>query len=216
MASAESRPTIVQIDNPAKVANEVFELLVFLAIAMVLLVVMGSLLVSSLRGKPQGGGEALVGAQQALQSLQLELLAPDITARVFAKADWDYVRSQGAGVEAFFLKERKRVALIWVGRVREQIASLKRLHVGSARYYAQLNVKTELSLAVDFAMLNVGCRALQVAFFLGGPYAAPGIARAVTECAGRVCAVSQQSLAFLTGPGTGVFPPSPSESHLGS
>jgi hypothetical protein len=194
----------------------VLQLLVFLTIGLVLLVIMGSLVVSALRGKAEGGGEALVDAQQALQSLQSELLAPDVTARVFARCDLDYVRSQGPKVEAFFLRERKRIALIWVGRVREQVVFLKRLHVGSARYYAQLSVKTELALALDFAMLGIGCRALQVAFFVAGPYAAPGMAKAVTESAARVCAVSKQSLAFLTDPGAGVFPPAASESRLGS
>lgn len=193
-----------------------FQLLIFLTIGVVLLAIMGFLVVSATRGKAEGGAEALVDAQQALKSLQSELLAPDVTARVFAKCDLDYVRSQGPTVEAFFLRERKRIAMIWVGRVREQVVLLKKLHVGSARYYAQLSVKTELALAFDFAMLGIGCRALQVAFFVSGPYAAPGIARAVTESAGRVCAVSKQSLAFLVDPGAGVFPPSPSESRLGS
>jgi hypothetical protein len=192
----------------------VFQLLIFLTVGLILLVFVVAV---ALRGKAEGGAEALVEAQQALDSLQSELLAPDITARIFTKHDLDFVRSLSVPrIEKFFLRDRKKVALIWVGRVHERICLLRRLHLGSARYYARLSVKTELELAFDFAMLLVSCRALQLTFVVGGPYAAPGMVRAVTEVAARVCGVSKQSLAFLTGPDAGIFPPSQSEGSLRS
>jgi hypothetical protein len=192
----------------------VFQLLIFFVIGIALL---GSLVSLALRGKAEGGAAALVDAQQALDSLQTELLAPGITARIFSKEDLDFVQSQStSSVEALFLSERKRVAVMWIDRVREQISLLRRLHLGSARYYSRLSVKTEFALAVDFAVLLVSCRALKVAFVLGGPYAAPGMAGAVNEAACRVCDVSKQSLAFLAGLNAGTFPASPSEGSLGS
>jgi len=101
-----------------------------------------------------------------------------------------------------------------VDRVRQQIGLLRRLHLGSARYYAKLSVKTELALAFDFSVLRLGCCALQVAFMVGGPYAAPKIAGAVTEVATRVCGISQQSLAFLATSNPAVFPAAPSGGSL--
>jgi hypothetical protein len=173
----------------------VIQLLIFLIIGIALF---SCLMVLALRGKAEGGAATLVEAQQALESLQSDLLDVNITTRLFAKEDVEFVRSQAfPKVEALFLRERKRVAILWVDRVRAQIRLLRRLHLGSARFYARLSVKAELELAMDFALLLVSCRALQLAFVLGGPFAAPGIAGAVTQAAGRVCEVSRQSLAFL-------------------
>jgi hypothetical protein len=41
------------------------------------------------------------------------------------------------------------------------------------------------------------CRFLQIAVYLRGPYAAPGMVRTVAASAGRVCSISERSLQFL-------------------
>jgi hypothetical protein len=174
----------------------VIQLILFLLIGSLLLLSLGSF---AWRRRVEGGSGALVQARQALNTLQAGLLPAELVARIFDRADLNYVESQTSSeIRDLFIGERKRVALLWVSRVRQQLESLKRFHLGSARFYARLNLRTELSLAVDFARLLFACRLLQVFVHLGGPYAAPRFVGATAEVATKVCNVSQESLAFLT------------------
>ncbi len=173
-------------------------------IQLVLFVTIGALLLFAvvsfaLRRRVEGGSVALVQARQALNQLQVGLLPADLVGRVFDRADLDYVESQSsAEVRELFMEERKRVALLWVSRVRKQLGNLKKFHLGSSRFYAHLNVGTELLLAFDFARLLFACRLLELFVRLRGPYAAPRMVGAMAATATKVCHVSQESLAFLT------------------
>jgi hypothetical protein len=173
------------------------QLILFLGTGALLLV---SLYFFARRGRrAEGGSGAMAEAKQALNTLKAGLLPPDLIGRVFASEDLDYVDSQGsAEIRDLFLAERKRVVLSWVSRVRKQVLSLRRFHLGSARFYARLSPWTELVLAVQFAVLLFECRLLQVSVFLRGPYAAPRMVGFTAAAATRVCKVSEQSLAFLT------------------
>ncbi len=173
-------------------------------IELILFLLVGALLLLSLyffaRLKPQGrkGPEPLAEVRQALNVLQLGLLSPDIVGRIFAKKDFDYVMSETTGeIQKLFLDERRGLALSWVSQVRRQTLSLRRFHLGSARFHARLRFLTEMRLAWDFAALLFACRALQAAVYLRGPYAAPRFVGATTAAAARVCGVSEKSLDFL-------------------
>jgi hypothetical protein len=173
-------------------------------IQLILFLVVGSLLLSSLfflsRGttQPEGGAKVLCEARKALSTLQGDLLPPELLARIFARADLDYVSSStSADVRKLFLAEREKIALSWAGHVRRQIVSLRQFHLGSARLYARLNFRTEVSLALDFAILLFACRALDLMLRLRGPYGAPRIVGATTAAAARVCEISEKSLGFL-------------------
>jgi hypothetical protein len=174
----------------------VIQLILFLLIGGLLLLSLGSF---AWRRRAEGGSGALLRAQQSLNTLQAGLLPADMVARIFDRADLNYVESQGLSeIRDLFVDERKRVVLLWVSRVRQELESLKRFHLGSARFYAQLNLRTELLLAVDFARLLFACRLLRVFVHLRGPYAAPRIVGATAAMATKVCNVSRESLAFLT------------------
>ncbi len=175
------------------------QLIFFLGVGALLFVF---LLVLAARGKAEGGARALIGARQALYTLRSELLPHDMVARIFAREDLDFVLSlRSPAVQLMFVTQRKRVALIWVERIQAQIRHLRHLHLGSARFYARLEFKTELSLAWNFTILLVSCQALKAAIWIGGPYAAPAMVGAVAGAATRVCDISARSLAFLTGGG---------------
>jgi len=174
----------------------VIQLILFLSIGAALLLSLGILMRPR---RAEGGSTALVQARQALSTLQGGLLPAEMVARVFDRTDLDYVESQGSPeLRKLFLNERTRVALLWISRVREQLLSLRQFHAGSARFYAQLNPLTELSLLFDFSRLLLACRMLQVFVYVGGPYAAPRVVGATAAVAAKVCNVSQESLAFLT------------------
>jgi hypothetical protein len=175
----------------------VIQLISFLLIGAMLLISLGFFARGGRRA--EGGSGAMVEAKQALNALQAGLLPPELVDRIFAREDLEYVESNTAKeIRELFMEERKIVALSWVSRVRKQILSLKRFHLGSARFYAQLNVRTELSLALDFATLLFACRTLQVFVYFRGPYAAPRIVGSTAATAARVCKISEESLAFLT------------------
>jgi len=174
----------------------VIQLIVFVLIGALLLLSVSSF---AWRRRAEGGSGVLVQAQHALNTLQAGLLPADLVARIFDRADLHFVESHASPeIRSLFMEERKRVALLWVRRVRQQLESLQQFHLGSARFYARLNLRTELSLAADFAQLYFACRLLQVFVHLRGPYAAPRIVGATAATATKVCKVSQESLAFLT------------------
>jgi hypothetical protein len=175
----------------------VIQLILFLLIGALLLVSLYSFVRRGQRA--EGGSGALVEARQALNTLQAGLLPPELIGRIFARTDLDYIESETTKeIRDLFLEERKKVALSWVSRVRKQVLSLRRFHLGSARFYARLNLRTEMALAVDFAAILLACRALQVFLYVRGPYAAPRIVGSTATSAARVCKISEESLAFLT------------------
>jgi hypothetical protein len=167
--------------------------------------VIGALLFVSLytfarrTNRAEGGSGAMVQAKQALNNLQVGLLPTELVGRIFSREDLEYVESETTKeIRELFLEERKRITLFWVGRVRQQVLSLRSFHLGSARFYARLSLRTEVALAVDFASLLLACRMLQVLAHLRGPYAAPGIVGSMAATASRVCKISEKSLSFLT------------------
>jgi hypothetical protein len=176
----------------------VIELLFFFLIGAALL---SLLLFLARRGNPRAEGDSgvLLDARRALDSLQGGLLPEELVQRIFAREDLDYLISSAVPktVQNLFIVERKKIALSWISQVRCQISSLKRFHVGAARSYAHLGLRTELELACNFAALLLACRALHFAMYLGGPYVAPRMVGATAAAAAKICTVSEQSLAFL-------------------
>jgi len=156
------------------------------------------------RASAEGGAEALLEAQSALNTLQSSLLPPELIARIFAREDLEFIeRSTTEDIQKYFYRERRQVALIWVNRLREQVESLRRFYVGRSRYYAQMDGGTEISMAWNFAVLLSACRLLQLLLFLRGPLAAPRVVGATIAKACRVCEVSAKSLDYLKPVGLG-------------
>jgi hypothetical protein len=176
----------------------VIQLLFFLLIGAALL---SSLLFLSRHGSSRAEGDSgvLLEARRALDALQGGLLPEELVQRIFARDDLDYLISLAApkSVRDLFVMERKKVALSWISQVRCQVSSLRRFHVGAARTYAQLGLRTEFQLACDFAALLFVCRALGLAVYVGGPYVAPRMVGATAIAAAKICTISEQSLGFL-------------------
>jgi hypothetical protein len=152
------------------------------------------------RSKPsaEGSAQELREARQTLDSLQFGLLPNDLVERIFAREDLEYVLSAASpDIQSLFLTDRKNIALAWVGRVRSEVLDLMRFHRGHARLHVRLSFSTEIRMALNFAGLLTACRLLQITFYLRGPYAAPGMVRTAAAAAGRVCSISENSLAFL-------------------
>jgi hypothetical protein len=150
------------------------------------------------KSTPVGCGEEFVQARHALRTLQLGLLPANLVERIFDSGDFEYVTAEGPReICKLFLAERKRISLMWVGRVRDEIRNLMHFHLGYSRFQSKLSLKTELRLTLDFILLLLACRTLQLWLYLRGPYSAPAIVGIAAEAAARVCRISDQSLAFL-------------------
>ncbi len=146
----------------------------------------------------EGGAEALLEARSALNTLQFNLLPPELIERIFAREDLRFVESSTPPhIREYFLRERKQIALAWINQVRSQILSLRRFYLGRSRFYAHIGVATEISMALNFATLLSECRMVQFLVYLRGPLAAPRVIGATIANAGKVCEVSAKSLAFL-------------------
>lgn len=146
----------------------------------------------------EGSAQNVLKARQALVTLQAGLLPPQMVGRIFAKADYEYVvTATPRHVHDLFLEERRKVALSWVKQVREQILDLRHFHQGYARFYSRLSLRTEIRLAFEFLTLLWICRALDLALYFRGPYAAPRLVGQVAATAVRVCTISEKSMGFL-------------------
>jgi hypothetical protein len=142
-----------------------------------------------------GAGVVVTDARGALTRLQTGLLPQAFVSRLFAREDLDFVLANApSDVQQRFLAERKRIAIGWVARVREEILELKRFHLGQARLHAKMGLRSELSLTFDFWSLLATCRVLETSLKLRGPYAAPGMVHGTMTAAARLCATSQSVL----------------------
>jgi hypothetical protein len=175
-------------------------LFLYVALGVGLLVFLWAL--ARRKGAPvEGCGLQFVEARQALRTLQFGLLPENLIARIFDPEDFRYVTAASPEeIGKLFLQERSRISLMWVRRVRSEIRNLMHFHLAYSRLHAKLSLLTEVRLALDFALLLLACRALRILLYLRGPYGARAVVRVLTAAAGRVCAASEKSLAFLNPP----------------
>jgi hypothetical protein len=180
-------------------------LLLYLLVGVGLLVFLW--LLARRKGAPvEGCGRQFVEARQALRTLQEGLLPDNLIQRIFDRDDFRYVMASGrADIGELFLQERKRISLMWVRRVRCEIRNLMQFHLDYSRLHAKLSLLTEIRLGLDFAVLLLACRALRILLYLRGPYGARAVVGVMTAAAGRVCAASEKSLAFLNPPALEAF-----------
>ena len=175
-------------------------LLLYLLVGVGLLVFLW--LLARRKGAPvEGCGRQFVEARQALRTLQEGLLPDNLIQRIFDRDDFRYVMaSSPADIAELFLQERRRISLMWVRRVRCEVRNLMQFHLDYSRLHAKLSLLTEIRLGLDFAVLLLACRALRILLYLRGPYGARAVVGVMTAAAGRVCAASEKSLAFLNPP----------------
>jgi hypothetical protein len=159
------------------------------------------LLVFLRRGRPhaEDSGQAILEARNALHTLRSGLLPLDLIRKLFSHEDYDYIVSSASpAIQSAFLKERKQLALAWVGQVQSQLVSLRLFHREHSRFYTRLSPWTELSLAANFSVLLLECRILTGLLYLRGPYASPRLVGRTVAATARVCAVTEKSFDFLT------------------
>jgi len=146
-----------------------------------------------------GSAQDIVGAREALDHLQKGLLPAEFVERMYDRGDAEYVMKVAPReVQKQFIAERKRIAIAWIERVREEIRGLWHFHLRESRHHEAMSIRSEIALALDFYSLLLACRLLQVAVRFRGPYSVAGVVHTTMAAAARVCQASERSLGMLT------------------
>ena len=108
----------------------------------------------------------------------MEPCAQEVVSRIFSRADWEFVRGLKAGrIERLFVRERKRIALVWVRQTSAIIRRVMREHAEAARQSANLKFSTEINIQAQFLTLMAVCGTLAVAIQIAGPLWLGGLAQ---------------------------------------
>lgn len=172
------------------------QLVPFVAVAILLLFTLFVLLRHS--PSSQEPADTLSEARQALRSLETGLLPLDIVERIFAKADCEYVRSQGLDAAyGVFLEERRRIALAWVKQVRQRVMTLWHFHNRAIRHSPDLKFSSEARLGWNFVVLLSACQTLELLIYVVGPFTAPSMVGSASRAAARICGTLRDTVAAI-------------------
>jgi len=101
----------------------------------------------------------------------------ELGSRILNSADSDFVARETSRLFARrFRDERTALALAWLRQMRALAASLMRVHAAAARSSADLNVRDEIRVAVEFLVFRLVIAALYCAVCLRGPFHAARLA----------------------------------------
>jgi hypothetical protein len=141
-------------------------------------------------------------ASQDLDELPLARCEEDISeqcpeelvARIFSRADWYFVRGvRCRGIERLYQRERRRVALVWVGQISAMIRRVMRGHAEAARQSKNLQVSMEMNIFTQYLVLMAVCAILSMAIQIAGPLWLGGFAHFAQKLSLRVAKL-QESL----------------------
>lgn len=156
----------------------------------------GVLLFWALRAKSPALGSQETPESQLLDALEIR---PQMMAhQIFDDRDWNFVREAAPTEERpLFLRDRKRVALIWLEEMRKQVAEVMWLHRQAARRATDLSATLELQIAANYFAFLFCWRAMQIGIHLRGPFGARLMMERLLGCSRRLWQESEQLLASL-------------------
>jgi hypothetical protein len=94
----------------------------------------------------------------------------DLGERIFCPQDWDFVsRETLPEIQRMFQRERTVVAIAWLRRTRSQVSQVMRAHVAGAQQSEDLQLATEMSLALSYFLFLILCNSLIGWVWLHGP-----------------------------------------------
>ena len=102
----------------------------------------------------------------------LELPSPMVARGISDPLDRQFVRDQSPKLEKAFIKDRARLARLWLQENRNFLNRLMRLHRLIARTSTNLSVSTELRVAANYVVLSGILLASDVLVLLAGPFRA--------------------------------------------
>ncbi len=155
-----------------------------------LIVVLGSyFFVQGLRRsqKPAVSIDEYSKAREALDAVFVQRAAIE---RVFSVEDFKFIaRTGNDDARRLFLKERKRLALLWLRKTQKQVAQLIDLHLRLANYTYDPNPGFELELNAKYAAFVVVSNIVLLLLWVAGPFMATGTIAYTIRATGDFCSV---------------------------
>ncbi len=94
----------------------------------------------------------------------------DLGERIFGPQDWDFVsRETSSEIQRTFQRERRVLALAWLRRTRLQVSKVMRAHLVVAQRSEDLQLATEMRLALSYFLFLILCNSLIGWVWLHGP-----------------------------------------------
>jgi len=94
----------------------------------------------------------------------------DLGERIFSPRDWDFVsRETPSEIQRMFQRERTVLAISWLRRTRMRVSQVMRAHVAVARQSEDLQLATEIRLALSYFLFLILCNSFIGWVWLHGP-----------------------------------------------
>jgi len=94
----------------------------------------------------------------------------DLGERIFGPEDWDFVsRDTPSEIQRMFQRERTVLAISWLRRTRKRVSQVMRAHVAVAHQSKDLQLATEIRLALSYFLFLILCNSLIGWVWLHGP-----------------------------------------------
>ena len=109
-------------------------------------------------------GEEVTGTPMALT-----LPSQDVVDRIFSWEDLRYAQTLPKRIQNMFMRDRRRLAFLWIRQIRATTISLTRDHVRAVRRSSTLKLWRELQIAGSFLAILASCEVFTLIATTVGP-----------------------------------------------
>ncbi len=122
----------------------------------------------------------------------------DLGERIFGLEDWYFVsRNEPSEIQKMFLRERGMLAISWLRRTRLQVSRVMRAHVAVAQQSDDLQLATEIKVALSYFLFLILCNSLIGWVWLYGPVRTRKIVGRTLQWAVRLRGAFEQLMATV-------------------
>ena len=144
------------------------------------------------------GAAEVLAPRQHRSSLRSVASHRDLGERIFCPEDWEFVsRDTPSEIRRMFQRERTVLALSWLRRTRLQVSQVMRAHVAVAQHSEDLQLATEIRLALSYFLFLVLCNSLIGWVWLLGPVRTRKIVGQTLQWAAQLRGVFEQLMASV-------------------
>ena len=89
--------------------------------------------------------------------------------RIFSKADLEFILREAPSIQQELLRERRGIALYWIGQSRNSARAIMRFHTRISRIQTTLRPGLEFKLAANYYAFLAACLLAEFSIWLWGP-----------------------------------------------
>ena len=129
----------------------------------------------------------------------------DLSERIFGPEDWDFVsRDTPSEIQRMFQRERTVLAISWLRGTRKRVSQVMRAHVAVAQQSKDLQLATEIRLALSYFLFLILCNSLIGWVWLYGPVRTRNITGQTLQWAAQLRRAFEQLMARVDPASCGV------------